>query len=216
MKTKELFKIAFAVGLFTASYTLYGQQQSPTANENVAGSDEPFSKGTNVVNLGVGIGGLYTYWGPGYSSTPNFVISYENGTFGHVGPGVISLGALLSYKGISDNWIDNGYSYSDKWDYWILGFRSAYHWNFTSSKKFDPYLGLMLGYYYVNYMFTTNNPDYYQPGNPGYVYYSSSYPNYLALSMYLGARYYISNKVGIWGELGYGYTTLALGVNFKI
>lgn len=220
MKTKEMLIPAIAAALFTLSCTTANGQQeigTPTlTNTNSNITNEPFSKGSNVINVGLGVGGYYTYWGYGYAQTPNFVISYENGTFGHVGPGVISLGALLSYKGISDNWVSHGYSYSEKWNYWIVGLRSAYHWNFTHSPKFDPYAGLMLGYYYINSAFATNNPEYFSPGNPGYIYYSSTYPNYAALSLFLGARYYVSHKVGIWGELGYGYTTLALGVNFKL
>lgn len=176
-----------------------------------------FGKGSNLISLGVGLGGYYNYWGGGYYQTPNFVISYENGTFGNVGPGTISLGGLFAYKGVSDNWLDgDGYSYTERWNYWILGFRSAYHLQISSAPKFDPYAGLMLGYYFLGYSFSTNNPDYMHPGNPGYVYYVATYPSYYALSIFLGARYFVSNKVGIWGELGYGYSTLAVGISFKI
>jgi len=222
MKPKMIILTGLAATLLT-SPVLFGQETTTTTTVTTTtntggtiGNNEPFSKGTNVLGLSIGVGGYYSYWGYGYSETPNFVLTYENATFGNVGPGVISLGALLSYKGIGDNWVAGGYSYSEKWNYWIVGLRSAFHWNFTNSPKFDPYIGLMLGYYYINYTFSTDNPDYFHPGNPGYVYYASSYPNYYALSLYLGARYYVSNKVGIWGELGYGYSTLALGVNFKL
>ncbi len=185
-------------------------------------SDNPnpvtFPQGVNVLSLGVGIGGTYDGWGPGYTQTPEFVLSYENGTFGNVGPGTISLGALVAYTGTSYTYYDgnSGFSYSNRWNYWVIGFRSAYHWNFTSSAKFDPYAGLMLGYYVVNYSHTTNDPYAAHPGDPGYVYYESSYPNYVSLSLFIGARYYLSDKVAIWAELGYGYSNLALGVSFKL
>ena len=182
-----------------------------------ASNPQAFGKGSNILDVGVGLGGYYSYWGYGYFETPNFVASYENGTFGNVGPGTVSLGALFSYKGIQNNWVsNNGYSYSDRWNYWIFGLRSAYHWNFTSSPRFDPYVGLMLGYYVVNHMFVSNDPFYAEPGSPGYISYSTTYPNYLALSLYIGARYYVSNRVAIWGELGYGYATLAAGLSFKL
>jgi hypothetical protein len=45
--------------------------------------------------------------------------------------------------------------------------------------------------------------------------YNHSYTSYLALSLYVGFRFYITPAVGLWAELGYGYTTLALGINFK-
>lgn len=209
MKIKNKIQSWLISGAVLLGLNSFGQSNSG------GGTPQSFTQGTNVINLGVGVGGYYTYWGSGYSSTPNFVISYENGTFGNVGPGTISLGGLLSYKDITHSWVD-GYNYSEKWTYWILGFRSAYHWNFTSNDKFDPYAGLMLGYYVLNYSYTSNDPNYNRPGDPYYGYYGNNYNNYMALSLFLGARYYVSSKVGFWGELGWGYTTLALGVNFKL
>ena len=213
MKSRNtILSLAIITALFISTNS-FAQQNS--------GSDNPvtFAKGDNVFNLGVGIGGAYSYWGDGYSETPNFILSYENGTFGNVGPGTISLGGLVSYKGISYDWNGGGrndYNYSEKWNYWIIGFRSAYHWNFTTSSKFDPYVGLMLSYYVISHSFSSNDPYYNQPGNPGYYYYYNNYPSYLGLSLFIGARYYLSSKIGLWAELGYGYTTLALGVNFKL
>jgi len=192
-------------------------QETTQPNVQVQSNGYYFDKGSNIINLGVGLGGYYSYWGGGYYQTPDFVIAYENGTFGDVGPGVISLGGLFAYKGISYNWAtQDGYSYTERWNYWILGFRSAYHLQVSSAPKFDPYAGLMLGYYFLGYSFSTDNPGYMHPGNSGYVYYTATYPDYYALSVFLGARYALSNKVGIWGELGYGYSTLALGVSFKM
>jgi hypothetical protein len=216
MKPKQIATRFFLILLIGISSASFGQDTAPQPIPPSPSSGAAFTKGTNVINAGVGMGGYYSYWGGGYYETPNFVISYENGTFGNVGPGTISLGALLSYKDISDNYIGgDGYNYTDNWTYWILGFRSAYHLTIPSTPKFDPYAGLMLGYYFLNHTFSTNNPNYRTPGNPGYVYYTASYPDYAALSLYLGARYYISNTVGIWAELGYGYTTLAVGINFR-
>ena len=207
MKTKNSILAGLISGALFISSLCFGQDGS--------NSPQTFTKGSNVINVGIGLGGYYNYWGSGYSSTPNFVISYENGTFPNVGPGTISLGGLLSYKGISDNYTD-GYTYTNKWTYWILGFRSAYHWNFTSSTKFDPYAGLMLGYYFLSHTYSSNDPNYNHPGDPYYHYYTDSYGNYASLSLFLGARYYVSNNVGFWAELGWGYTNLALGVNFKL
>lgn len=200
------------VGFFTITLLAFS---SPVFGQTTTTEGESFGKGTNVISLGVGVGGVYTYWGSGYSQTPNFVLAYENGTFGNVGPGTISLGLLASYKGISYNYT-NHFFYDQKWNYWIIGLRSAYHWNFTHSAKCDPYAGLMLGYYYLGYKFTTNDPDYNVPGDPYYYVYNASYSSYWALSAFIGFRYYVASKVGLWAELGYGYTTLALGLNFKL
>ncbi len=215
MKNKLRLALA-SLAFVTITSALFGQEATYQPVNNPP-SGYAFDKGTNILDIGVGLGGYYDYWGAGYSETPNFIVKFENGTFGNVGPGVISLGGLFSYKGISDDYIGrDGYTYHDSWNYWILGFRSAYHLQIPTAPRFDPYIGLMLGYYILGHTFSTNNPDYNVPGNPGYVYYNATYPSYVALSMYLGARYAISNRVSIWGELGYGYTNFALGVGFKL
>jgi hypothetical protein len=207
MKTKKLLIVTILLLLVAPAFS----QTAPADN------DGSFHQGTNVISGGVGIGGVYSYWSAGYSETPNFVLTYENGTFPKVGPGYISLGGLVSYKGISYNYIDpgTGYSYSQKWNYWIIGLRSAYHYNFFSSQKCDPYLGLMLGYYDLSYKFASNDPYYGHPGDPYYYASTESYASYLGISAYLGFRYYITTNVGLWAELGYGYTTLAAGVQCK-
>jgi hypothetical protein len=211
MKTQKLIPVI--VSLFSMNISM------PALAQTSAGpTSDAFDKGSNIINLGLGLGGYYTYNGPNYSSTPNFVLSYDNGTFGNVGPGTISLGALLSFKGISYDYTNynSGYYYNQSWTYYILGLRSAYHLTIPSCPKFDPYAGIMLGYYDIGYKVSSNDPEFNVPGNPYYFYYVNNYSNYLALSFYLGARYYVSNKVGLWLELGYGYTDAALGVCFKM
>ena len=178
-------------------------------SQGASAGTESFSQGTNALAIGVGIGGTYGWWGPGYSSTPNLVISYENGISGNgkVGPGTISLGGLLSYKDISNtsNNPNNYYYYKQNWSYLILGLRAAYHWNFTGNAKFDPYAGIMIGYNFVSYSSSSNDPFWNNP----------SYDSYTAISLFLGCRYYVTKSIGLWAELGYGYTNLSLGVNFK-
>lgn len=202
--------VAFTAGSLLMCAPAFAQQ------DKAANPDQSFTQGTNVLGVGVGIGGEYQYWGGGYTETPNFVLTYENGTFGNVGPGTISLGGLLSYKSIGYKYSDGyGNFYDEKWTYWIIGLRSAYHWNFTHNAKCDPYAGAMLAYYYIHYSFNSNL-NYKNPGDPFYYVYNASYNNYLALSLYVGFRYYLSDNVAIWGELGYGYSNLAVGVSFKL
>jgi len=215
MRTKNAF-ITFgliAIGLLSTAQVGFSQSSSTLPSNTNA-----FGQGSNALNVGVGLGGDYTYYGNGYSSTPNLVISYDNGTFGNVGPGTISLGGLLAYKGISYSYtnFNSGYIYNQNWHYYIIGFRSAYHWNFTTNDRFDPYIGLMLAYYNVGYTSNSTDPYYNHPGDPYYSYYSNTYGSYMAFSLYLGARYYLSNRVGIWLELGYGYSNAAIGVCFKL
>ena len=68
----------------------YSQSETPSGGDNSPG----FGKSTNLLSIGLGLGGSYTYFGDGYTSTPNFVLTYDNGTFGNVkrnslyGPGI--------------------------------------------------------------------------------------------------------------------------------
>ncbi len=197
----------------------------PPSNNNSYSSSyssggEGFGKGDNVVSLGLGLGGMYGYssvYSSGYKSGPNFILAYDNGTFDNVGPGTISLGGLLSYKGISYSYTSPYfpyYNYTEKWTYWILGFRGAYHLN-VKTFRLDPYAGLMLGYYFTGYSFASNDPYFREPGDPFYTIYNQAFSSYVAMSAFIGLKYYITHKVGLWIEAGYGYTNLAYGVNIK-
>jgi len=214
MKTTKVFFTVSLGSLLLSSVACFGQSGDSASRiySNATYNTTPaFTKGTNVINLGIGLGGDYSYFGPGYIQIPDFVVSYENGTFGNVGPGTISLGGLLAFTGTSYTYFNEptGTTYTDRWMYSILGFRSAYHLNVPSCPRFDPYAGLMLAYYYVGYSHTGSDAPY-------TYYYSSAYPSYLSPSVFIGARYYLSNTVGLWAELGYGYSNLAIGVSLKM
>jgi hypothetical protein len=210
MKTSKLITALSISGLIFFSFISSAQSSNTVISDQ--STTEGFGKGSNVIGIGLGLGGNYTDIYSGYSSTPNFVLTYDNGTFGNVGPGIISLGGLFSYKGVSYTGYDGaGYPYDDSWHYYIIGFRAAYHWDFTSNPHFDPYAGLMLAYYDISASTSFNDPYYNGIGNP----YNATYASYTALSLYIGARYFVSNKIGIWLELGFGYSNAALGVSFK-
>ena len=184
---------------------------------------QAFDQGTNVINLGVGLGGNYAYYGSGYSQSPALSISYEKGIWPNIGPGTISLGGLLAYKGISwtnnfQDWNNNGnpqnYTQKESWTYYIIGVRGAYHLK-TKNDKFDPYAGLMLAYYNTSYSYTNTDPNYGHPGYYGYNAVNSSYPGYVGMSFFVGARYLFSTNFGVFGELGYGYSNLTIGLSYK-
>src|ERR1700761_1397746 len=117
MKTKNFFA-AITVNILSL-LPLAGFAQSDNPNPVT------FPQGTNVLGIGVGIGGRYDEWGPGYTQTPEFVLSYENGTFGNVGPGTISLGGLVAYTGTAYTYYDRGsdYTSTNHLNYWVIGFR---------------------------------------------------------------------------------------------
>lgn len=195
---KNVFKIAaVAVAMF------FGAVQNSSAQ---------FEVGTNVINVGVGIGGAYLSGWTGYnkSQTPAIGLSFEHGMW-EAGSGTISLGAYVGYKSIKDEYVDPYYNYSEswKWTYTIIGARGAYHFD-VDNDKLDLYLGAMLSYNILTFKYTNNDPYYYNFYNSTW-----SYPSYVGFSGFGGIRYYLSDNIGLNAELGYGVAYLTLGASFK-
>ncbi len=151
-----------------------------------------YSKGSSMLNVGVGIGTLY--WGSGFSNDigVNPTASYEYGATDK-----ISVGGEVSYSGVKFNYGDGTIKYSGT----LIGARGSYH--FATSEKLDPYFGLVLGYV------TVSVKD--KGGFAG-----SAKASGLGWGAHLGARYYFSDNVGVHAELGYsGFSILTAGVSFK-
>lgn len=166
-----------------------------------------FEKGTNVVSAGIGFGGhfgSYTYG----SQTPGLSLQYERGVWDVGGPGVISLGGYAGVKSYKYSGDYGGYHWSEKWNYTVIGVRSAYHYNAINNKKFDVYGGLMLSYNILSYKYSDNG------GNYGYKS-SGSYGSHVGLSAYVGGRYLFTDHIGAFAELGYGVSILNVGLAVK-
>jgi len=158
---------------------------------------QSFEKGTNVIALGITFGSSYndyTY----QSQSPGFGAQYEKGIW-EAGPGVISLGGYLGSKTYRNP------IFGERWNYTILGFRGAYHYNkFTTEKlkKLDPYAGLMVAYSILG---SRDNP------NPLRGRQESSFDN----SVFVGGRYYFTNNFAGFAEIGLGVANLTLGGALK-
>lgn len=159
---------------------------------------QQFQKGTTVVNAGIGLG---TALGGLGKARPAISLSLDRGVWPVGGPGVISLGGYLG---------NTGYKYSSggytaKWNYFIVGARGAYHYNgFSSVPKLDIYGGAMLGYNIVNYSSDGNDVDI-----------SNSYGSGIGLSGFLGGRWFFTERIGAYAELGYGVSVLNAGLAIK-
>ena len=178
MKTYLL--LLFACLLFTAA--LRGQS---------------FEKGTNVIALGITFGSAYGDYSYDDQSA-GFGAQYEKGIW-EAGPGVISLGGYLGSKTYRNS------RFGERWNYTILGFRGAYHYNRFNSeqlKKLDPYAGLMVAYSVLGYRVNPNT-------NRGR--YRSSVDN----SVFVGGRYYFTNNFAGFAEIGLGVSNLTLGGALK-
>jgi hypothetical protein len=175
-------------------------------------SSSDFREGDNVVSLGIGLGsalGSFT----SNSRTPALSAQFEHGQWEIGGPGTVSIGGYMGYKGFrnSGSFSSNGLSgrYEENWRYIILGLRSAYHYHGFELKNLDPYGGLMLSFNILDYSYSDNvsNFDY----NPG-----ASYSNTMTLSLYLGSRYYLDSNWSAFAELGWGISFLTVGMAYKL
>ena len=158
-----------------------------------------FSLGNNVASVGIGLGSSLGVLG-GSTSTPGISLQYERGMWDVGGPGVISLGGFIGFKSYKYNNV-----YQRKWNYTIIGLRSAYHYNGIESSDFDVYGGAMLSYNSLNY--SDNLPL----NNIAY----EPFDSYISLTLYVGGRYYFAPNVAAFAELGYGISYLNIGAAFK-
>lgn len=171
-----------------------------------------------LLSLGLGFGGYYPVPAAMYIENPSVSLSTERVVVKHAGPGTLNLEGMLAYKSIYSGYTDyyTGYNYEQHWNYYIVGTRLSYHLKSFSNKKMEPYAGIMLGYYINAFKFTSNDPDYAEPSDPGYSLKFSGTANLFAPSVFAGVRSWISKRSAIWIEAGYGYSSIAFGASYKI
>lgn len=170
-------------------------------------SAQSFQKGTNVISLGVGLGSSILNYS-GSSQTPALSLQYEKGVWEIGGPGVISLGGYVGFKGYKYSGTMGSYKWDEKWNYTVIGLRSAYHYNGIDNNKIDVFGGLMLSYDILNYKYSDN-------GGSSSLYNSGSYGSNAGFTAYVGGRYLFTDNIAVMAELGYGVSYLTLGASFK-
>jgi hypothetical protein len=149
-----------------------------------------YDKGDVLVNAGIGLG--YGYFGGGVPLLLSVTFAASD---------VITVGPYVGYTSY-------GYLSSYRYTALDIGVRGSYHFSplfEISNEKVDIYGGAALGY-----SITGSNYDYRQYGI------SDPYPNRIQFGLHAGARYFFSEKVAGFGELGFGLATLALGLTFKL
>jgi hypothetical protein len=187
----------FITALFISVATLAGAQTNP------------YQVGDNMVSFGIGIGSSY-----GYNlarQTPALSLQVEHAT-ADLGPGFIAIGGYLGFKGYryTSNY-SNGYFVKQNWSYYILGARASWHlseFDGVDLTKWDLYAGAMVSYNFSRYRYEDNDP---------FIDYSTnSYGNGISFSTYLGARYFLTDRIAVMGELGWGIAYLTGGISFKL
>ena len=164
-----------------------------------------FSKGDKVGQIGIGIGSYIG--GSGYKTTiPPISGSFEYGIVDGLldGKASIGVGGYLAYT--ANKWETSflGNSYGFKNNYFILGARGAFHYQFI--EKLDTYAGLMLGYNVVS--------GKYFGDDLGYTV-NNAAASAFGYSAFIGARYYFTEQFAAFAEVGYGIAALELGIAMK-
>ncbi len=159
---------------------------------------QAFKNGDMVGNLGVGFG-WYGY-GYGVTSLPAFSLSLEKGIKDLENIGPLSIGGIVGYKHASYS----GYLGGDfGWNDIIIAARGAIHYDLFKVNKLDTYGGVAVGVRLESY-------DYYILNEKAHANYTHG-----LFAIYVGGRYYFSDKFAAFGELGYGLGYLTLGLSYK-
>ena len=168
-------------------------------------SAQAFKSGDLVGNLGVGFG----WYGYGYGATslPAFSLSLEKGIKDIENVGPLSIGGIVGFKHASYAW-NSGYS-DYGWNDIIIAVRGAIHYDLFKVNKLDTYGGVALGLRLQSYSYYVYNTS---------LQYEKAHTNYThgLFALYLGGRYYFTDNLAAFGELGYGLGYLTLGLSFKL
>jgi len=148
-----------------------------------------YDKGDFLLNAGIGLG----YY---YASGVPLLVSGEWAV-----NDVITVGPYLGYTSYRYSFYDWKYTFLD------IGVRGSYHFSELfeiRNEKVDVYGGAFLGF-----LVSSFSGDSFGSRN-------DPYSGGVRLGIHAGARYFFSEKVAGYGELGYGIAPLSLGVTFKI
>ena len=226
MKTIKFFicLLAIIIAVNTASAQTNKINTNQKKTEPVSDGSNCYDGSSKILNLGVGFGGFNyyrSYKGSGYSyhSTPAISLSYEQALPKKIGPGYIGVGGYLGFQTSSAkynyDWNYNNnvgnYYYKYSWTNFMIAARGAYHLDDLVSKNTDLYAGILLGLRFQGFRYSSNNPD---PNGPDYNI-SSGNLNKVA-SIFVGGRYYFSNQIAAFGEVGWGVSWLTLGLSYKL
>lgn len=173
-----------------------------SASSLKAQDETAYYQGSSTVQVGYGIGniwktlfklsGAFTTDGTyKVKATGPIALTYEYGASDN-----ISVGVMLGYGKVTGTYTDNT-DPADNYEESLTNFsalaRANYH--FGQSDKFDPYIGIGLGYHNFKYEFKEATPS----GFPN----TFAIPSAFAYAAQLGARYYVASNFGLYLEVGY-------------
>jgi hypothetical protein len=172
---------------------------------HTSAQESSFQQNNNVVSLGVGFGGTlysgYHYTGSSINRMPVFTLGYERCILGELfnEQSALGIGGLFGYTSAKYDYSGWGWTSTDI----MAGVRGAFHYAFID--YLDTYAGVMFGYNYNTWKWR----------GEGYTHTSGSGSSGLTYSVFAGARYYFADAIGVFAEVGYGYSMLSAGISLK-
>jgi hypothetical protein len=167
----------------------------------IQAQESMFNLGDKVVSAGIGFG-TTLYSGTYYTrGVPPISLSYEQAIVDEVlEKGVIGVGGWLGYTSYKYDYLGWGYKYTN----FIIGAMGAFHYPLVD--KLDTYLGVGLGYNIVS-----ANEFGTLPGGWDY----SATSGGIVFAGMVGARYYFTEQIAVFAQVGYGVSYFTIGASFR-
>lgn len=179
---------------------------------------QSLEQGDNLVNLDFGIGNLTRPSGF-TTSIPPTIFQYEHAITNEITIGGYLGYSLAKFEDEGVNTIPVAPLFSEyqlyKWHskHILFGAKATYHFGelLNTSKRLDPYGGVILGYNATTSRSTLVEGTY--DLNPQL---DPEVSGKVMVGIYIGGRYYFNEKIAAFGELGYQAAVLQLGITYKI
>ncbi|MFI5172022.1 MAG: outer membrane beta-barrel protein [Chitinophagales bacterium] len=179
---------------------------------------QAFEEGNMVFSIGYGfpnlVGAIFnayeTFDGYNSSSLGPIFIKGEYAVNDHIG-----VGLAIGYSSTTVEWNYDDFDaqgdpvvYTSSWKYSSLGILARVNWHFGDSDVFDPYFGVGMGYRTGNYTFDSTDPDALEDQL------STLVP--FGFETTVGARYFFTDNIGAYAELGFAKAPFQIGLAIKI
>lgn len=170
---------------------------------------QAFETGSNIISAGYGAPNLNKTLFKIYEDENDYALKgygpihlkYEHAVSDRIGLGlsINHVASSISYK--------NLYNYDYKLNFSSTKFNARVNVHFFSSETFDAFWGVGVGYGTSTSKWTTNDPD------DSNVSFSNPIP--IGLESTLGARYFFSENIGLYAEIGFAKSIVQGGLSFK-
>jgi|AntRauTorckE5430_2_1112549.scaffolds.fasta_scaffold01654_2 opacity protein-like surface antigen len=203
-----------------------GNEKSPNEAEEITRRNRScFQKGVQIISVGYGapnLGKVFfksldrLYPTSTYGGIGPLFLRYEYAIADQVGLGISLryLNTKIEYPVVGPNYDADGnptlgdstYNYTNSMTSIGAMVRANYH--FSTGRQLDPYIGLGLGYGTTNFKIN-------QGGDVNGIANTVSSPIPIAIEATIGARYFFSESIGAYLELGYSQSLVNGGIAIK-